>query len=215
MPVSAARLRLKSDTREATMKSTAWMMMTAMTATAMFGKPVAFRADRTVVICTESASDTTGQTFEARGYASAMFNSIGVKLAWHIGMKNCPEHSLMMSFSDHTPVDLRPGAFAYALPYDGTHIRVFYDRVAQIGQTSSRDLMVRVLAHVYVHEITHILEGVARHSETGVMKANWTKNEYMDMMHKPLPFTEFDVILINQGLAHRTSAMAEAAAALQ
>ena len=57
-----------------------------------------------------------------------------------------------------------------------------------------------ILAHVMVHEITHVLQGVSRHSESGVMKATWTMKEYGEMLPKPLPFTDDDVLLIRLGL---------------
>ena len=60
-----------------------------------------------------------------------------------------------------------------------------------------------LLAHVLVHEITHILEGVNWHSEVGVMKAHWTADDLMQMMYKPLPFDPQDVLLIRKGLANR------------
>jgi hypothetical protein len=58
------------------------------------------------------------------------------------------------------------------------------------------------LAHVLVHEITHALEGVSRHAETGVMKANWTFAGY-GQMARLLEFTPVDANLIRYRLAHR------------
>ena len=60
-----------------------------------------------------------------------------------------------------------------------------------------------VLAHVLVHEITHILQGLSRHSESGVMKARWDSQDFAQMSWKPLPFTAEDVDLIQRGLAAR------------
>ena len=59
-----------------------------------------------------------------------------------------------------------------------------------------------VLAHVLVHEITHALEGVSRHAETGIMKAHWTLADYKQMA-KMLDFTPVDVNMIHYRLAHR------------
>jgi hypothetical protein len=56
---------------------------------------------------------------------------------------------------------------------------------------------------VLVHEITHILEGIDRHSETGVMKAHWTEAEIAQMPLKPLCFTAYDVSLIQSGITVR------------
>src|SRR5580698_9505171 len=55
---------------------------------------------------------------------------------------------------------------AYALPYEGTHIVIFYDR-AQAAMPDPEGV-AQLLAHVLAHEVTHVLEGVSRHSAEGV-----------------------------------------------
>lgn len=60
-----------------------------------------------------------------------------------------------------------------------------------------------LLAHVLAHEIAHIIEGTNRHSDGGVMKAHWDLIDLHQMYRKPLPFTEFDVVLIHKGLEAR------------
>jgi hypothetical protein len=71
------------------------------------------------------------------------------------------------------------------------------------GKKWPSDLAPALLAHVLVHEITHILQGVDRHSETGVMKARWTTADYVQIRAQPLPFTDWDIDLIQEGLASR------------
>ena len=82
--------------------------------------------------------------------------------------------------------------------YEGVHITVFWDRVERLSRFAPPTF---VLTHVLVHEITHILQGIDRHSESGVMKARWTPEDYYAMAIKPLPFTPEDVQLIQLGLA--------------
>ena len=60
-----------------------------------------------------------------------------------------------------------------------------------------------VLAHVLAHEITHILEDIPRHSESGVMKAWWTIADCDEMRRRPLAFASEDIELIHLGLAAR------------
>jgi hypothetical protein len=62
-----------------------------------------------------------------------------------------------------------------------------------------------VLGHVIAHEVTHILQGVLRHSESGVMKARWSNADYQEMTWKPLRFTDEDVVLIHRGLKARVA----------
>jgi hypothetical protein len=52
------------------------------------------------------------------------------------------------------------------LPYEGTHIVIFYDRV-QAAIAPGR--VTTLLAHVMAHEVTHMLEGIPRHSAEGVL----------------------------------------------
>jgi hypothetical protein len=108
-----------------------------------------------------------------------------------------------------TPANYLPGVPAYALPYQGDQITVLYDRVEQTVVPYAVPIL---LAHVLVHEITHILQGINRHSESGVMKAHWDGGDYMAMGKKLLPFTEADVELIHRGLAVRAEAGALVAA---
>jgi hypothetical protein len=129
-----------------------------------------------------------------------MFAQIGVDVEWRIVGSSCPEDALLVSFDRETPASFYPGALAYALPYEGLQIHVFYDRIqATVNQARVRYL----LAHVLAHEITHMLEGVLRHSSTGVMKAQWDNKDYEQMAWKPLPFTPDDVVLIHDGLIRR------------
>ena len=66
------------------------------------------------------------------------------------------------------------------------------------------NLFPMLLAHVLVHEMTHILQGVSRHSETGVMKAHWDESDFGQMRIKALPFTEADIHLIQRGVDGRS-----------
>lgn len=136
----------------------------------------------------------------AQALAGRMFGAIGVSLEW---LKDKPEGDsspapIVIDVVSNTPETLMPGALAYALPYEGAHITVFYDRI----QTHYRSDIL--LAHVMVHEIAHLLEGIKRHSETGIMKAKWTNTDYAGMRMAPLSFAPMDVDLIGSGLSKRS-----------
>jgi hypothetical protein len=136
----------------------------------------------------------------AEGLASGMFASLSVGIHWRIGRSN--REAITVAISENTHTDYHPGALAFALPYEGVHIVIFYDR---IRQTYAPDLAPALLAHVLVHEITHILEGIDRHSETGIMKAHWTEGEIAQMPRKQLSFTPDDISLIQSGLIARAA----------
>ena len=138
----------------------------------------------------------------ATASASSLFLSAGVKLEWHAGLSFCQEQrdqAIMISLMTSTPRKFHPGALAYALPYEGVHIQVFYDRIA----IADPGLLPFLLANVIVHEISHILQGTERHSDSGIMKAEWNSSDFTLMKSGQLRFTGLDVEMIQMGLAAR------------
>jgi len=160
-----------------------------------------------LVICTENGKH--GGVADAEAKASSLFLSAGVKLEWRGEAKFCKGNSdaMVVSFMTSTPKAFHPGALAYALPYEGVHIQVFYDRIAQ----SDPDLVPSLMASVIAHEITHILQGIDRHSTGGIMKAVWTSSDYTQMKRSMLRFTAIDIEMIREGFAERTSGGAKGA----
>jgi hypothetical protein len=145
-----------------------------------------------------SIADTVKST--AKVVSSEMFAGIGVRIEWRSGQpaaSSAIAGAIAIELVTETPGTFLPGALAYAQPYEGVHIQVFYDRIKY------KPAPAELLAHVMVHEITHILQGISRHSDSGVMKATWTGEEFQRMRFKPLPFTEEDVVLIHRGLNAR------------
>jgi hypothetical protein len=46
-----------------------------------------------------------------------------------------------------------------------------------------------LLSHVLAHEIAHVLQGVSRHSESGILKARWDREDFFLMQQHRLNFT--------------------------
>jgi hypothetical protein len=61
----------------------------------------------------------------------------------------------------------------------------------------------KLLTYVLIHEITHILQGVAEHSPTGIMKAHWAREDHYAMWNGVLSFTPADIQLIHLGIKAR------------
>jgi len=174
-------------------------MLIAAAASAWGAAGLAPSARRKVTVCMEIGA---GEDFgHAKIMAAEMFARIGVTLEWHRPSR-CSSGGLRISLSNRTPEAVRPGALAYATPYEGTHIRVFWDRI-QAGTSSS--MAAALLAHVLVHEITHILQGCSHHSATGMMKASWDSFDFRAMPRMALPFTGEDIELIYRGMAQRVA----------
>ena len=152
--------------------------------------------ERKVMVCMAPMADIRLEK-RTKAVSSGIFAEIGVKIQWR-GLSNCPTEGILITFSNETPASVMPGALAYALPHEGRHIVVFFDRV-----TKKPGYVSILLGHVIAHEVTHILQGMVRHSESGVMKANWTGADYQQMSREPLQFTDHDVLLIYLGLKAR------------
>ena len=165
---------------------------------------VAHADEKAVVVYFENCLELR-EEFMAKKLADQMFASASVRILWRTGAPSAEELELerpiVVRFSNNTPDSEHPGALAFAVPYEGTHINIFYDRV----RTGNPRTTQVVLAHVLVHEITHILQGIVRHSATGVMKAHWSPKDYTDMAWQPLSFTPGDIDLIQRGLAARAA----------
>ena len=161
---------------------------------------VAERGTYRVVVCI--ASSPIHELNQAELIAERMFRNADVVLEWHRSLdpRVCPMGAVRISVEQETGPHTLPGALAYSMAAEGGLIRVFYDRIARIQSLKPSAL----LAHVLVHEITHVLQGVAWHSHTGVMKARWEAADFERMVRKGLPFTTTDVKLVRRGLANGT-----------
>jgi hypothetical protein len=149
-----------------------------------------------VAVCMDTPP--TSEVVRAEAQASQMFAAIGVKLDWSCRQSGL-QQAIVISLAARAPENRKPGELAYALPYEGTHIVILYDRVSKMQPNQ----VPAVLAHVLVHEVTHILQGFPRHSENGVMKAHWDSQDFAQMTWKSLPFTDDDIDLIQRGLDAR------------
>ena len=163
-------------------------------------------AQRKVTVC---VSDVTAyevhEVIRARETASEMFAAIAVKLDWR-----CPKSGqgvIVISLNAGTPENRKPGELAHTSLREGTHIVICSDCVREVRPNK----FSLVLAHVMVHEVAHILQGISRHSTSGVMKARWESEDFLQMAWKPLPFTDVDIDLIQRGLDAREARLAGAA----
>ena len=183
------------------MKILAEMAMAAITSGAWAGPAVS--------VCMDVGARPI-EIIAAEKLASRMFADIGVETDWMERANHADSCSrndaIVITLSYQSAESDHPGVWGYARPYEGKHIVVFWDRM----QRKLPLAQVRfLLAHVLVHEITHVLQGIARHSQTGVMKAYWDEHDIFEMMaRRGLGFTELDVTLIYRGLAARSLAAA-------
>jgi hypothetical protein len=158
-----------------------------------------YAAPSRVAVCSELGNGFA--IARAESVAASIYKTIGVQIDWR-RPTSCPQGAIQIDYSYHTDPFFMAGFEAYARPFEGIHILIFYDR---IKQQSLPNEFPTVLGHVMAHEIGHILEGAERHSETGIMKAKMSPADFSAMAFHPLGFTEIDAKLIHQGLEARES----------
>jgi len=160
---------------------------------------VAEAADPKLVICVDNGPDPL-VVLQAQAIAAQIFSRIGVGTKWYGYHGSCPvrrDKPIVIGMVSPVGDDDHPAALAYALPFERAHIAIFYSRVQRAVDPRK---VPNLLAHVLVHEITHIIQATGQHSESGMMKARWDADDYFQMGRSPLEFTEEDLQLIRIGL---------------
>ncbi len=189
------------------------MRLTALVLVAMSMVLGAEERDSEVAIAAQlrgGVEVSTPAVSQARAMAVRMFASAGVRLEWCTRAKNCPdwEGSAIVTLEPKAPGGLSGAVLAGAQVFEGRNIRIYLDRLQAPAGRSRRPAL---LAHVLVHEITHLLQGCDRHAKGGVMKARWDDADFAAMESAPLAFTDDDIDLIRAGLARRKNAFGPAA----
>jgi hypothetical protein len=145
----------------------------------------------------------------AQSEASRIFAKAGIQLQWKYGNPPAPSapgtgcrqsRIVAITIRPYAPQDFRDDALGFAALGAGS-IAIFDDRIRSITNNAWPTLLPILLAHVFVHEITHQLVQTRGHSEAGIMKAHWTTGDYHDMEEKRLWFTPLDLALIRAAVA--------------
>ncbi len=168
-------------------------------------------AVRVVVYMDSGGAWFSGTLFsQAQAEASRLFLFEGIRLDWRAGRppKNAAElpvaaDVVAISFHLSTPTQLetpdKVSALALAQPYGKgpLPVTVFGDRVARLLARYHPNDSGKILGHILAHEIGHILEGVARHSDTGLMKARWNWRDLNEIRGAGLRFAAPDKQLLH------------------
>jgi hypothetical protein len=170
-----------------------------------------YAAENTLVDVYISDRDDSAQLLGAcKVLASDIFGQIGVRLVWHNG-ELLPESAGNAGASlpvfairtlKHPLESATSGALASAriVSSFGTEITVYKDRLQRF-LSDNGSLAAAAVGYVLAHELAHVMQGVARHSESGILKANWSREDCQAMVFHKLAFTQLDVQLIHRGLA--------------
>jgi hypothetical protein len=147
---------------------------------------------------------------DARGVVNEIYSEIGVRVVWRStrpASADCAKQPLHMqivvalqSSASAVPSE---AAMAFSNPYStkGPCVTLLMDRFKPAIKRNPLSTGF-LLGHVLAHEMGHVLQGVARHSEAGVMKAYWSlqDTDKMTRSQERLRFTAYDAELILHAL---------------
>jgi hypothetical protein len=192
------------------------------------GSIYAAEKTRTVVYVSDVYLSNRDDSSELLGpgkvVASAIFAKVGVHLHWRSGelpatLSAAGNGAIQKVFGirtlEHAPESATADALASAriVGSSGTEITVYKDRLQRFldNHRSLAGVAGVGAGYVLAHELAHVMQGVARHSESGVLKAHWSNYDFQEMIFRRLVFTNFDVELIHRGLALQLANSASAA----
>jgi hypothetical protein len=136
-----------------------------------------------------------GQAIVTRAFAEA-----DIRVEW-LSERECKDApgSIRVMLDAKAPQRFGLATMGYAMPYgSGAAVHIFYDRIRE----EHRSDFALILGYAMAHEIAHSIEGLARHGERGIMKANWTTDDYYVMRRGRLNFDSQDIELMQLGLRH-------------
>ena len=163
-----------------------------------------YAAEKTRVdVYLDDRDDSAELLRQGKVVAWGIFRQIGVGLIWHpVRSANGTERSgFTIRLREHAPDTAAPAALASTRLEDfrGREITIYKDRLE--GFVVSHPNLASVAAgYVMAHELAHAMQGIDRHSDSGILKACWTRYDFEDMVYLKLNFTSADVALIHEGL---------------
>ena len=180
------------------------MRITAVAAAVVGVTAFSLGAQTIAVYVRNDASVAVSELCQAESNAAAIFASAEVGIEWRKGEPKAvvleTQRPIVVRIVSDMP-SAHPGALAFAQAYEGIHVTILYQRL----KTFTPERPQVILTYVLVHEITHMLQGISRHSETGIMKAHWNWVDHYAMARGRLLLSAEDIELIHLGLAERTS----------
>ena len=157
---------------------------------------------------------------KAEDMTTGIFQKVGVDFVWFTCARNgkfsdkasCPDamdrtdlilnivpHSMSKSWGRKEEVD--------GLAVDGPdefsgHAWVFFDRAKEVAAKQLLNL-ANVLGNLVAHELGHLLLGSCPHSKTGLMRAGWSREEFIAANRGELGFSASERERIQRGVDAR------------
>ena len=126
----------------------------------------------------------------------SIFRGIGVDVRW----EECAASEFEIRVMSNAPAGARREVLA-TTRLAPREVFVYADRVQALMVKSHPAVQQIAFAYVIAHELGHAIQGVARHSEEGIMKPRWSGEDLTAMLFHDLRFAEADAVMIRNRLA--------------
>jgi len=127
---------------------------------------------------------------------ASIFRGIGVEVRW----EECAISEFEIRVKASAPAVAREDVLA-TTRLAPREVSVYADRVRALLVKSHPAVQNIAFAYVIAHELGHAIQGVARHSDEGIMKPRWNADDFSAMLFHQLRFAEPDAAMIRQRLA--------------
>jgi len=158
------------------------------------GQPVV----ATVNVCVEHSRLDRLTLQISRRVVDNIYRRIGVDIEWRCAHSSF-EREIDIRFVKSAAKGRSPAALAFTAPSEGRTVWILLSRLHQLPEANRE----QVIGFLMAHEMGHLLQGVARHSARGIMKASWTAHDLYLMAKETLNFEPEDIDLIHRGLRQR------------
>lgn len=161
---------------------------------------------------------------EAEAQASKVFRQVGIEVVWlscYSSKQGFEMHRNCERAPGPTDIQLRvlyapevlPSSFRHSIGFSfvpepgefGYLASVFYDCITGMAARTGVPQAV-VLGHAMAHEIGHLLLGTNRHSQSGIMRAQWSRGEMVLAVLGHLRFTRQEAQLLRVAVLNRERA---------
>jgi hypothetical protein len=204
-----------------TTRSVLWFVVLLLFGGPCFATQIATEPIRLTVSVHNDANVPAGAMASAEVTASRIFREAGLVVKWIVcspAQDTTGEFCSEAEFPSHLHVRIvsQPrnattstlGISYLAADGTGCYTDVFLSRIIDLHSSSGQNVGP-ILGHVMAHEIAHLLLGMNSHSQFGIMRAEWQKEELLKAAKGQLLFTMEEAQLMRQRVAMATQAAAD------
>lgn len=129
-----------------------------------------------------------------------LFQRIGIDIRWQETGEAGQDFDIHIIGG--APTTASPEALASTGLGDGS-ITVFQGRLGKRLSRAHPGAAKVALGYVFAHELAHAMQGFRHHSTTGILKREWSNDDFTAMLFHRLTFTAADVDLMRKGLVRK------------